>query len=608
MKLCPHALFNTLKIDVYKNLPTYPFDPVTNYRDMARPECGGREYACLALLDSFLKKFEDDVEEGADERAIAKFLDANKHCLALSIDRSNMTEIEAVALGEFESTIWKFFEPDGDHYWLDPVRAIANGRFGPGASVGVKGTSFYRKVGSAPLTTSKTSIYRLYLSATVQHSLAEGADITRAKQFGLVDYVPGSVLSCVPKSRDIKRTICTEPSLEMYLQQGIAEQLTQRLESFFGISLPLQESRNQCLAEIGSRTGRYGTIDLQSASDTIALSMLREVLPRYAFSIFAEARSDNVLLPDGNITPLHMVSSMGNAFTFPLQTAIFCSVVWACYRALGIRLSKPVGAYTGNYGVYGDDIIVYREAYALVSTLLKRLGFKVNATKSFNEGPFRESCGADFWHGYNVRGIYCKTLKTKQDSYSLVNRLMTWSCNHGVDLTLTLKYLVSVSGIKYVPIPPWESEDAGVRVPWSMASMLCQKRDKGTGSVVYLAYRSAPKSIDFNSIESARSDEKPRRRTIKFLSDMKEELRRKGLIVNSDAILLSALGGYLEGGRLVERQPAFYKKRACVAPCWEWHSPSLTGLTGSGWRRWLYYAGAVLGEAYGLPDRAEVTG
>jgi len=54
-------------------------------------------------------------------------------------------------------------------------------------------------------------------------------------------------------------------------------------------------------------------------------------------------------------------------------------------------------------GVYGDDIAVRQSSALLLIETLKFCGFRTNVDKTFIHGPFRESCGADFFHGKNVR-------------------------------------------------------------------------------------------------------------------------------------------------------------------------------------------------------------
>jgi hypothetical protein len=96
-------------------------------------------------------------------------------------------------------------------------------------------------------------------------------------------------------------------------------------------------------------------------------------------------------------------SSMGNAYTFELETLIFYSLAYACCEVLGI---KPV---TGvNLSVYGDDVIIPQDAFDLFSEVSVACGFKLNDEKSFREGEFFESCGHDYFSGYLVRPFLIK--------------------------------------------------------------------------------------------------------------------------------------------------------------------------------------------------------
>jgi hypothetical protein len=97
---------------------------------------------------------------------------------------------------------------------------------------------------------------------------------------------------------------------------------------------------------------------------------------------------------------LEKFSSMGNAYTFSLQTLIFSAVVRAVLRVRGWEGSR--------WRVYGDDIIVPYRIYEDVVASLQLLGFKVNEAKSYSGDAFRESCGADYLNGTNVRPFYIK--------------------------------------------------------------------------------------------------------------------------------------------------------------------------------------------------------
>lgn len=87
---------------------------------------------------------------------------------------------------------------------------------------------------------------------------------------------------------------------------------------------------------------------------------------------------------------------MGNGFSFPLETLIFASLVHSVYAETGDTV----------YRVYGDDIIVQQSSALLLIELLRYSGFRLNVDKSFVFGQFRESCGADYFGGINVRPYY----------------------------------------------------------------------------------------------------------------------------------------------------------------------------------------------------------
>jgi hypothetical protein len=62
--------------------------------------------------------------------------------------------------------------------------------------------------------------------------------------------------------------------------------------------------------------------------------------------------------------------------------------------------------------VFGDDIIMPKTGYADLKLLLQYLGLKVNTEKSFSNGFFRESCGADCYKGYDVTPVKPKSFSS----------------------------------------------------------------------------------------------------------------------------------------------------------------------------------------------------
>jgi hypothetical protein len=91
---------------------------------------------------------------------------------------------------------------------------------------------------------------------------------------------------------------------------------------------------------------------------------------------------------------------MGNGYTFPLQTLLFYSLA-----SLACKMSN-VGS--SQVSVYGDDVIVPPEAFDTFLRLLNLFGFEPNSEKSFGSGPFRESCGKDYFDGKDCQPLYLK--------------------------------------------------------------------------------------------------------------------------------------------------------------------------------------------------------
>lgn len=207
-------------------------------------------------------------------------------------------------------------------------------------------------------------------------------------------------LEFVSKDCKTHRAIEKQPTLNIYVQKGIAQWLRRGLSSF-GLHLESQKG-NQDLAMIGSSSDELVTADLVSASDTNAHQCVR-LLFKYrpdAVSLLEWARVGYSFdKKTKTLLPLEKFSAMGNGYTFELETIVFLSLVVACRKIL--KDHKP-------FRVYGDDIIVSRNVWPLLSKTLTFLGFNVNTQKTFGDTYFRESCGADYFNGVNVRPIFFK--------------------------------------------------------------------------------------------------------------------------------------------------------------------------------------------------------
>lgn len=213
------------------------------------------------------------------------------------------------------------------------------------------------------------------------------------------------LLDFVPKNAKTYRSITKCGSLNSLVQLAFGDYMTKRLAAF-GVDLT-DQGANQRLALEGSMYGNFATLDLSNASDTVAIETVYLLLPVDWALALNSCRSSQVEYKGESIT-LEKFSSMGNGYTFPLESLIF----WAL---------SSCASTSGFSSVYGDDIVVRTEDVASVKNILHCLGFELNEAKSYWEGPFRESCGADYIRGIDIRPYYQKELVTPAGLFRLHN-------------------------------------------------------------------------------------------------------------------------------------------------------------------------------------------
>lgn len=285
--------------------------------------------------------------------------------------------------------------------------------FGPGASTNVKGADANAKAKlSAPLECSTNLLPFVgdFLAEvplwTQHHAVDEDADT-----YTVDVNVSQGKLMFVPKNYKTFRSIVVEPPLNGFFQKGVGAYIKDRLRRV-GVDLR-DQARNQMLARAGSVTGQLATVDLSSASDTVSRELVRALLPHQWFVLLDSLRTPAVRYRGKSIA-LQKFSSMGNAYTFELESLIFFSLACAVVECAGLPVC--------DVSVYGDDIIVPVDAYAGLVDVLEFCGFAVNLQKSYAQGYFRESCGHDYYRGIDIRPLYVKTARLADaDLYHIHN-------------------------------------------------------------------------------------------------------------------------------------------------------------------------------------------
>lgn len=302
------------------------------------------------------------------------------------------------------------------------------GRFGPGATFADRGarTTVAHKMMSNPTMTASALPFMFDWVDTAW------ARACAADSESVLDVVRGNRFTSVPKDSTKNRGICIEPGVNIYYQLGIGDMLKRRLRRH-GIELATEElkslpdglsgvlkratsldgqERHRRKARAASLSGDFATIDLSSASDTVCINLVKLLLPARWYEILSDLRSPYTLL-NGKWVRLEKFSSMGNGYTFELETLVFLSLIWGLVAAMGREL-----VLGEDLLVYGDDIIVPSEYAGEVLAMLRFFGFTPNEKKTFLSGHFRESCGGDFFSGANVRPFYLE--KIPNDPQSLI--------------------------------------------------------------------------------------------------------------------------------------------------------------------------------------------
>lgn len=368
-------------------------------------------------------------------KAAERFIEAEVRCKETNLrfhqSRHRPQDVDPDIQRVLSLAAWKINAIIGEAPDLEQLQFA----FGPGANTNVKGAlAMPRAKLSAQLECSAdlSPTVGVFLSETPHwtalHARQESLDSWRVD----VRVVPGKVIF-VPKNAKTHRSIAIEPLLNAFYQKGVGSLLKAKL---MRASVDLSDqTRNQRYAQEGSRTNLFATVDLSMASDCLATEVVHDLLPPAWVDLLLQLRTSVVSVPqsveiinhfqidplpirDGELK-LEKFSSMGNGFTFELESLIFYGICYAVCRELQLRQK--------DICVYGDDLIVPTPAYGLLEKVLNWCGFEVNSDKSFSSGPFRESCGADYLLGFDIRPFYQKTLVSERTLFTMHN----WFLRHG---------------------------------------------------------------------------------------------------------------------------------------------------------------------------------
>jgi hypothetical protein len=383
------------------------------------------DFAMARQIQAFVAK-QEFLDFGVDRRkaAIEKMFQAEVRCAQMNkrMDTEDCinrwfngtfpVEVEAPLPGDVESVLYYSREKIA---WLlgdVPTLSELKFHFGPGSVTSTEQqlTSARAKLSCRlECSTSLLPIVRELLEELPHLAYCHSTFETLETFYVSVDIAP-SKGGTVSKNSLIDRFIETQQLLNGLFQKAVGLWLKGILKRV-GLDLSDQYP-NQALAKLGSETGIVATLDLVSASDLISRWIVWDQLPSDWAAFLEYGRSESMVI-DGQTHVLERFGGMGNAYIFELESLLFWSLTMSACKYLNVD--------TSLVRVYGDDIICPTEANELTIKVLEACGFLVNTKKSFATGPFRESCGADFLFGTDIRPFYVTRTYTCQTLFSMHN-------------------------------------------------------------------------------------------------------------------------------------------------------------------------------------------
>jgi len=397
-----------------------PFEREIDPRAYSCPDSFRGDY----LLATLLSKYDDEESsEAKKQAAFEKFLQSESSCASTNRRFARFVGGPLSRGVTVEAVLFTASRKISNLLGVLDLDEVAKGfGWGPGASTRLsrrQSDAWYKFQGN-PETTPNNVVFA---DAVFQHSPLWLREVDSVSEEASHPYriVEANHVITVPKNAKIDRIIAIEPDLNLYVQKGFGAVIRNRLLKA-GVNLN-DQTINQCLARVGSCDGSLATIDLSAASDTVSRAIVEQLLPPDWLSALEQCRSPKGVLPSGETIIYQKFSSMGNGFTFELESLIF----WA----LASALLDLMGERDRRISVYGDDIIIPTYAVEPFIGLLSFCGFKTNERKSFWDGPFRESCGKHYFRGVDVTPFFLrKKPRRLSDVFLLHNNVVRW-CNKG---------------------------------------------------------------------------------------------------------------------------------------------------------------------------------
>lgn len=383
------------------------------------------EFKCQYQIQTWLKRFSftNDLLSPKDVRdlSIKKFVENNVRLTSFAYELSPLTQrVLFSARGWIGKCLGDFISP----------RAIVQATFGKKSSVGVPARTANIAERYEHLTGSQEQIlwHKHVYSCYDRPGSKYAARVARFRKKPVYQVCDELSATLVNKTWKSFRFIVPNTTIGTLQSSGMGRLLEDCLRDS-GYDIKVLQPEHRRLAALGSQTGQLVTADQSSASDNITCKLVDMLFERRWADALHAGRIGKVKIDDF-VLDLATFSTMGNGVTFPLQTLVFLGLLKGVEDVLGLKNQV--------ISVFGDDMIYPVEMHALVCSAFSELGLVINPEKTFSTGDFRESCGGDYYRGYDVRPALMARCESKGNMlvgrraeaylYSLINALKArWS-------------------------------------------------------------------------------------------------------------------------------------------------------------------------------------
>lgn len=409
--------------------------------------------ACVNQLTAVFTKVEGDHTPESEEKVLANFVNTEKVMASTSLDLTRVIQHCYKARSTkgntpVDRTLGNIVEEarslmarvlDG----VDPHEILPN----HGSGVSACETPIWARYGT-PRYVDK--INAEWPMDSYYYSGPQGFCDNLQEFLGSEEYDPCARVLLVPKDCRGPRLISCEPRETMWIQQGVMKQLYETASAHNltrGSVLFTDQSPNQLAARQGSlwwkpspvletatalvwgkyhdtlnsdygtcmeKTKTYAdhayldvnqehhvgsckalplsTLDCTDASDMLRLDLVELIWPKEWFKCLNACRSAYTELPSGQLVEMRKHAPMGSACCFPVMAFTF----WSLLTAILPQCMRK------HVRVYGDDIVLPIFSTSAGIEVLEAVGFKINNSKSYSRGPYRESCGKEYVRGFDV--------------------------------------------------------------------------------------------------------------------------------------------------------------------------------------------------------------